>query len=374
MAKIKPKFSQQAATAYVAERTGTARGLPEATCGLWHRTLPDLLGFREVRALTIVFAFARFGGIVIAACLPIFSKRVGEVRAVEKAAAVTSSSSSQAGSATASAASSGPSLTLSTKVFEVWSIPFDVLDVLLVVGALVLAIAPRVWSWYKSQSAEQSRSRALEALAGSIQGLPAPGAASGPADVTASCATALNGLKNEISRAIGDESGDLTDAVLLVFADDQCSTMLPLARTEQAESQSIGKILDASLLQAFYVAKVGQLFAEHDFGGQQSPFPSTRVTPSLANTPAHYRSVLFIPIVVRTEASAPGAHPVVRQGFKCVGVICVHSRYRYRFWKYGDHRVPQGRGEVTTSVVRKVAPYQQVIAHCLKTNYPQLQV
>lgn len=347
----KPAFSPSAAEEYVRTLAEGGGGFGEAIRGTCHNTLPSLVGFRELRLSAMFSAGLWLAVTLLSAALPVVVRKVAEAKA-------------------ASGTGVGSSTVVSTAgAYSTWTflgIDFDHWDLLLVAVALVLAIAPKVRSWLAVRAESGSRSRALESLASSIRALPAPGPSQAEA-VRQSCSEALSGLTREIAHLIGDGAGELTDSVLLVFGDSDLSTMMPLVRTAAGEQVNVKR--KAALFQAFYVAKIAQVVAEHRFAGKQSPFPPVRLTPLEANTPVEYQSILFMPVISRVQK--PGA-PVGTLVDACFGVVCVHSKDPYRFWRFGDHS--KVRSSLANKSWVKAAPYVQVIAHCIRVDYPHIIV
>jgi hypothetical protein len=143
----------------------------------------------------------------------------------------------------------------------------------------------------------------------------------------------LNALRTEMSDLVGDggRSG-LTEVVLLEYCDARGEHMEVTARTNVAEET--GRPVPAYLFLANYVAKEGRWFAENDFTASANPFKATRLT--VGGSPeVDYRSVLYLPITSATRTPLrEGEHgPPVRLTEYCRGVICVHSRKPYRFWR-----------------------------------------
>jgi len=347
----KKAFSADAAERYVRELADGHGGFFETARGVWHNSLPSLIGFRDLRVHALLSAVLWAAVTFFSAALPLVVKKVSEARSGIVAS----------GAAIGGNPNAGPKLT-----WTFFGVEFDRWDILLLSVAVFLATAPKFRSWLKLQSESGSRSRALESLASSIRALPAR-AAGQPDSVRPSCAEALNGLTREVAHLIKDGDGELTDSVLLVFGDNRLTTMMPLVRTASGEQVGVRK--QAALFQAYYVAKIAQVVAEHRFAGKQSPFPAVRLTPLEANTPVEYKSILFMPVMARVQS--PGAATGVLAD-ACFGVVCVHSKHPYRFWGFGDHA--RMRGSLANLSWLKAAPYLQVIAHCIRVDYPYLIV
>lgn len=170
----------------------------------------------------------------------------------------------------------------------------------------------------------------------------------------------LRALKVELAELIGDEGGaKLTDVTMLVFCDEAGKQMQVRART--AENEPTHRPCASEKFLAYYVAKRGRWFAEHNFRHASNPFPKLRLTVLGSNVQVDYCSVLYLPIIasdpVRT-ASDPGGTAVTCSDY-CIGVICVHSAKPYRFWRWGDHkRTAGGMGDIA---YQRSMPYISLI-------------
>lgn len=150
---------------------------------------------------------------------------------------------------------------------------------------------------------------------------------------------------------------DVTDVALLEFCDASGSKMQ--VRTRTSNHEELNRPNDSNRFVAYYVAKEGRNFAEHDFKNTRNPFPPKRV--SVRGGPdVNYRSVLYMPILcserILSEVDGKQFESIVDS---CVGVICVHSSKPYRFWRWGDHK--KGAGGFADVAFSRSMPYIAVI-------------
>jgi hypothetical protein len=117
---------------------------------------------------------------------------------------------------------------------------------------------------------------------------------------------------------------------------------------------------------ANFVAREGRWFAENDFLSARNPFKAARVTVA-GNPRIDYRSVLYLPITTarRVEDVSSQDGTSVRVEDYCMGVICVHSKRPYRFWRWGDHNKDNGGGSGNVAFERAV-PYIALVSKVIE--------
>ncbi|WKB52951.1 hypothetical protein [Eleftheria terrae] len=331
---------QREARAYVCSRLDRAGGWREAAAGLWHRTLPDLVG--STRGITFAGAaivLLRALLLAGAASLSVFMRKTynHEVQP-------------------ANAADGWEAI---LQIFQ----NLDSLDYFFMgLGVLVVG-APKLLDSWRRRSPRADRRLAYKYFVGAVRRLPLNPAHDGLGVVEASLREVLEALRYEVCELIGDSGGKGTDATLLVFSDPTGQRMEVLARTDT--SRPTRRPVDAHRLLAYYVGTDGRWMAEHHFGrARGSPFKPVRATSP--GVPAPYKSILFIPIVVSDPApsSNTGVSDAASAVDRCIGVVCVHSEKPYRFWRWGDHR--QALGGFGNIVFERASPYIAFIAHTLR--------
>jgi hypothetical protein len=149
------------AVAYTKSLSDGKRGLREASRGLWQRSIPAFVGYRELRVATVVAAAASLLMVFASALFPMVTKKMGEAQAATKPTAVAVLPTKASGPVSAA---SQPDLILSID-----GINFSRLDVVLLFIAVALAIIPKWVERVRSKSNEISRSRAMENLVGGHQ-------------------------------------------------------------------------------------------------------------------------------------------------------------------------------------------------------------
>jgi len=74
--------------AYTKSLSDGKRGLREASRGLWQRSIPAFVGYRELRVATVVAAAASLLMVFASALFPMVTKKMGEAQAATKPTAV----------------------------------------------------------------------------------------------------------------------------------------------------------------------------------------------------------------------------------------------------------------------------------------------
>ncbi|AKJ29793.1 hypothetical protein AAW51_3102 [Caldimonas brevitalea] len=309
--------------------------------GLWHRTLPDLLGSAKSGSL-LSLAIVLFRALLLvgAASLPIFMRKTY----------------TQEASASALKAHGWDA------IFQMFH-DLVTLDYFFITVAVLVVGAPKLLDAWRRAGGRSDRRLAYKYFVGAVRRLPIGAPHGGLMTVEASLREVLEALRHEVCELIGDVSGKVTEASLLVFCDAAGRKMEVLVRTDT--SQPTRRPVDSYKLQAYYVGTDGRWMIEHEFGrGRGTPFKPMRAT--VPGVPAPYKSILFIPIVVSDPGtSTRGQTPDPAAAIdRCIGVVCVHSEVPYRFWRWGDHR--QRMGGFGNVVFERASPYIAFVAHTLR--------
>lgn len=338
--------SPQVATEYVKKQMFLVGGWREAACGLWHKTLPQIIGMDSSLSISkIIVLLLRLLFVCSAAVLPIFARKV-----------------SQGGAGSNAGKANGID----------WLGLFQQLDSLdYGLGALAIGIVagPKLLdALTKGKRLNGDAILPTHELASALRRVPTPSAAAAVEDALRH---ALLGLRNELSELIGDERGRrLTDVTLLEFCDNSGAKMQVRARTAD---EVVKKPKASTEFLAYYVGMAGRWYAEHDFLNERNPFPKTRLTVP-GTQPISYRSVLYIPITVTKYSIKAPSNAIQSQVTEqdavdyCIGVICVHSSKPYRFWRWGDHKKGvDGFGNVAVS---RAAPYIALVSKLIEPTSP----
>lgn len=331
-----------AATAYVENRLSTKGGFKEAFGGVWHKTIPLILGTgQKVSTLRLGALLLEVLLLLAAAIFPILVRKIAEVPAAGKQrptglAAITDA------------------IQRATET-----------DYLLAIAAIALVFGPKVLSaLVKLRSDKPSNHTAYSDFAAAIEKMPAIATdSSGPvANVgTDAIRLCLSALKVEIAQLIADENR-VTDVTLLEFCDARGQQMQVRARTS---NEATHRPIQSKQFLAYYVAMRGRWFVEHNFLKSGHPFPPTRLTVR-GNPSVNYCSVLYLPIMASTQVAqgkSNGATELVTIDY-CIGVICIHSAKPYRFWRWGDHKKRmEGMGDVA---YQRALPYISLITRLIE--------
>lgn len=338
-----PIPSADKATEYVRNGIHQVGGWREALGGLWHSTLPAVFGIREKFGVGSVIVFFSRGLLLVATALfPLLVRK-----------SVTSEQSPPAGS-------------MLEGLSHIWGLVSKASYVDYVFGAIAIAIlaAPKINSFFEKKSPIENHSPFYD-LTAALQKIAALQTASAN-DLNEALKLALQAMREEMAMLIGDSTSKrVTDVTLLEFCDSAGSRMQVRSRT--ANHVGVKRPVESGRLVAFYVAKEGRNFAEHDFRNRRNPFPSKRV--SVRGFPEiDYRSVLYIPIVyteivATTRGEQRGTPQVVES---CGGVICVHSSKPFRFWRWGDHK--RGVGGFADVAFERAMPYITFIEKLLSST------
>jgi hypothetical protein len=112
---------------------------------------------------------------------------------------------------------------------------------------------------------------------------------------------------------VADYEGTCIEATLLVFANDNCTTMRIEDRT--TDSRPVGRTFSANEIMAYYVAKSAKHRCINDFQKDPHPFPKA----GLSLSDPGYRSILLIPLL-----DMQGGGPD-----NCLGVVAIDSTRGY---------------------------------------------
>ena len=321
---------------YVERKLSKRGGFTEAKSGFRHRTFPYLIGLESKNRTNLILAsLLKLVPLILGAMVPIVARKVYPQHA-----------------AAASASPQGPEAVLRAMA------AIDSTDAALIFVVMSIALLNKFSEkFFKASKVAEGNPHAR--ICEAIEGLPLQqlaGMNSAPNANDALLKTCLAGIKHEISGLLLDESGIvISDVVYWEFVDARAKRMRVRARlvSDKPQRQSV----DSHVLQAYYVARTGKIFAEHDFQHRDNPFSKER--PSLVDrsTKATYKSILFIPIVTNDEEASDDGETIDRD--YCIGVICVSSDRPFRFWRWGDHKRDEGTfGKVAYDHVR---PYIQLI-------------
>lgn len=335
-------------------------GWGEAIRGAWHKTIPFLLGlensltFGRIAALLlrlfILVAVAVYPLIIRKSFATTIPRTSGDFEEAVKFVAASVRS-------------------------------FDLVDGVLAAGALLVAAAPKLIEINKNRKKglEQQHSPYYD-LTAAIRHIPFSSTGVKPRQCDEALKLTLSALQDEMSQLIGEETHKrLTDVTLLEFCPPHGTLMQVRCRT--ASHEEIKRPTPSAHFVAYYVAREGRCFAEHDFSNAQNPFPARRVTIP-GGQRIDYRSVLYIPVIssekakqkptrgaaVASQAPANGseAGTIAQVVDSCIAVICVHSSKPYRFWRWGDHKKAEG-GFVDVAMERSM-PYIALIKKLLLTR------
>jgi hypothetical protein len=315
-------------------------GWREAWGGLRHSTLPALFGVREKFGVGSIIVFlSRILLLVVTALFPLLVRK-----------SITSSPSP-------------PAKSLNEGLTQVLNMIMTAshLDVILGVIAIFILIAPKLYDLFSKTSKVEIHSPFYD-LTAALRKIPIQPTVT-PEEVDDALQLALMALREEMATLIGDTTHKrVTDVSLLEFCDQSGTKMQVRART--ANHVGVGRPIDSARLVAFYVAKEGRNFAEHDFKNKRNPFPPKRV--SVIGFPQiNYRSVLYIPIIYSevVNSNEGGRHGAPQAIDRCGGVICVHSSKPFRFWRWGDHA--KGVGGFSDVAFGRSMPYIAVVEKLL---------
>ena len=256
---------------------------------------------------------------------------------------------------------------------DVWTLVANLDSVDIAIGVVAL-LATALPPWLRRIGRKEKAGLATphHDFAAAIDKIPNP-ASSGDTTKSSTVEDALrltlSAIRGELAQLIGAESQtSFTGVALLEFCDPDGSYMKVRARTTSHEPT--GRPVEAWRFQAYYVAKSGRWFAEHNFLSHRNPFPKRRLT---LNRPCEldYDSVLYLPIITSEEANV-SVGPVQPPVDFCIGVVCVHSSKPYRFWRWGDHRKKMaGFGDVAFA---RASPYIALVRKLLEPTAHKIRV
>lgn len=218
--------------------------------------------------------------------------------------------------------------------------------------AVIVTGLPKLIDGFSAQSTARQHSPYYD-LAAAIKSMPQLSDGDG-GDTDRAIQLTLCALKEEMSQLIGDDKKTrVTDITFLEFCDATGTAMQVRART--ANHEEVRRPVASNKFVAYYVAREGRSFAEHDFLRTANPFPANRVT--IVGSPrVGYRSVLYMPVICSEPAAKPVEPELALKALdSCIGVICVHSARPYRFWRWGDHR--KGVGGFANVATDRALPY-----------------
>jgi hypothetical protein len=324
----------------------------EAACGLQHKTFPAILGrWSSITLVSVIALLVRVLMIIVAALLPLLIRKLSLAPA-QFPPAPTPSSASEALIVFANAVQTATAV-----------------DYVLGFVAILLIALPKLLDMFGREAKAEHHSPFMD-LSAAIRSLPISNTVSAD-QTTESIRLTLLALREEMTLLIGSVSNkDVTDVALLQFCDATGKTMRVRART--ANHEEVNRPNDSLRFVAFYVAKEGRNFAEHDFKNNQNPFPQVRVSVRGGHE-VKYRSVLYMPILCsETIKTVVNEQEIENISDSCVGVICVHSSKPYRFWRWGDHK--KGTGGFADIAFSRSLPYIAVIEQLLRRTAPKFKL
>lgn len=311
----------------------------EAAGGLWHKTLPLMLGAgQRISALRLGALLLELLLLLAAAVFPLLVRKVAELPTP-----------------------GGQRPTGLGAIADAVQRANDT-DYMLACVAILLVFGPRMLSAAaKVKTDKPVDHTAYSDLAAAMERMPAiqsvpNGHGAVVSGIEDSIRLCLSALKVEIAQLIADEN-KLTDVTLLEFCDPNGQQMQVRARTANEVTH---RPVPSRQFLAYYVAMRGRWFVEHDFTRSKHPFPATRLTVR-GNPVVDYCSVLYLPVMtserVARDHESGFSEPVAVD--YCIGVICIHSAKPYRFWRWGDHRKKMGgMGDVA---YQRALPYISLI-------------
>jgi GAF domain-containing protein len=338
MAAAKFKASQEfraKCIEYVECKLTTKGGYHEAYSGFKHRTFPYLIGLEtKDKTNLIVASVLKILPLFLGAMVPVVARKVYPQNAVA-----------------AAAAPQGPEAVLKAIA------SIDPTDAALIFTVVFFTLFNKLSEKYFKRS-KVSFTTPHTRICETIESLPLDqfaGISSTPAASDALLKSCLAGIKHEISVLLLDDSEKvISDVVYWEFCDKTERRMRVRSRLVMDKPQKTS--VEAHLLQAYYVAKTGKVFAEHDFQHRDNPFPSERAS-SVDNGSVAYKSILFVPIIINEE-EVDSAGETIDHDY-CIGVLCVASDRPFRFWRWGDQNRDEGTfGKVAYDHIR---PYIQLV-------------
>jgi hypothetical protein len=350
--KQKHQPTAEEAQAYIRQGIYGKGGYKEAWGGLIHKSIPDWIGSRKSVTLSQVLAFlVRLLVIVVAALFPLLIRKL------------TTPSSNQLHLASGSVFDSVHS------IGEV-VVTASSLDYVLAVISLLIVVAPRILD-VLSKKAKSGKHAPFLDLTAAIRKIPVQTGQKNQRDTDESIRLTLLALREEMALLSGEIAGHgVTDVTLLEFCDSNGQQMQVRART--ANHEEVRRPVQATRFVAYYVAKEGRNFVEHDFKNSRNPFPPKRLTVK-GNLNVDYRSVLYLPIMCSERQELPqNAHGPMQVIDQCVGVICIHSAKAYRFWRWGDHK--KGVGGFADVAFGRAMPYIALVERLLSNTTPRVKL
>lgn len=333
---VKKLPTPEIAREYVRKSIFDKGGWREGAGGLFHKTLPFLLGLESSLSVKrVAGVLVKLLLIVAAAVYPLIVRKAFVLPASVTLASESGRFADGVDALLVMVANPAP------------------IDYVLGFLAVILTGLPKLIDGFTVRSTAKQHSPYYD-LAAAIQNMPQLGNGDG-GDTDRAIQLTLCALKDEMSQLIGDEKKSrVTDVTFLEFCDSDGTAMQVRART--ANHEDVRRPVASSRLVAYYVAREGRSFAEHDFLRAANPFPTHRVT-VVGSPRVGYRSVLYMPVICSEPARnhAKEAQLPAKTLDSCIGVICVHSAKPYRFWRWGDHR--KGVGGFVNVATDRSLPY-----------------
>lgn len=342
------------ARAYVQEEIFRRGGWREAAAGLRHKSIPYVVGIEKALTITRIFALLfRLGIASITAIFPVIIRKIitpGNFK---------------------------PTQTqdldfLDSLIFLFESLlPFSHIDYILFISALSIYFTPKILDVLDNRKPVYPHTPYND-LTAAINEMPAiSNSINNSRAIEKSINLALCAARDEMSHLIGEDGKNRsTEAALLVFTDATGESMTVKSRTANHESKrSQNRTIASTKLMAYYVARIGRNYAEHDFKNKRNPFPQFRNSVS-GNVPVNYRSVLFLPIITSIKINGPSISNQAPASDSCIGVLCIHSKRAYRFWRWGDHK--KGVGGFSDVAFHRAMPYIALIERLLEGKAPKV--
>lgn len=251
------------------------------------------------------------------------------------------------------------------------------IDVLLGLIALFLVFVPKALDLFERPSPHKGLNPNDE-LAAAIAKMPpidSNGAGRdgvGAPAIGTAIECALRGLRDEMRELVGDFPDRLSiEVALLVFADPDGLTMCVQNRTVPTDP-CMRKVNSSDLL-AYHAAVTGRPLMENDFLNKRNPYPKKRITVP-GGQPVEYRSVMYLPITWGQRPEIANANPADNSGVidVALGVVCVHCKGPFRFWRWGDQK--RGGGAFGTVAYARSSPYIALLARLLEREAIKVKV
>lgn len=334
---------------YVANKASTKGGYREGWAGFRQRTLPYLLGLEHKSRASIILASGlKLIPLFLGAMLPVVARKIYPHPLPQQNAAPTGLEA----------------------IFKAIA-SIDITDLAFISAVVFITIFSKASEKYFKRT-KPSPTNPHARMCEAIEALPIQEIATNRDShntTEALLKSCLAGIKHEISSLLLDDSGTtISDVVYWDFCDNQCKRMKVRSRLVADKPKRKGA--DSRNLQAFYVAKLGKVFAEHNFQDKSNPFPKDRAGVADIAEKSTYKSILFFPITTTEEHPDENGEPIERD--YCVGVVCVASDRPFRFWRWGDHKTNEGTFGVIA--YKQVTPYIALIRKLAKHSAFRVEV